>query len=312
MRILITGVAGFLGKPLARRLLDEGHTVRGIDDLSTGDLAGLPDSVDFAQADVTTIGHLWAAMADIDTVVHLAAHVAVRESVRYPRNYNDINVGGTVTVLEAMRDRDARRLVFASSGAIYGTQAAQPLTEDTRPAPESPYAVSKLASEHYIQTIGRLWKLQTISLRVFNAYGPGQYLSAAHPPVIPQFFKQILGGGSMVISGDGRQTRDFIYSEDVVAALARAATIDKLPPVDVINVGSGIETSIRDLAALIGDITRQKPELLHNPSGEPGVSRMQADLTRLKSTLGIVPQTSLANGLRRILEDDPRFNRSQS
>ncbi len=309
MRILITGVAGFLGRPLARRLINEGHTVRGLDDLSASHADGLPPGLDFIEADVRDLSAMWAAMQDIETVVHLAAKVAVRESLRYPRDYNQVNVGGTVTLLEAMRDRDAKRLVFASSGAIYGTQAAQPLTENTPPHPESPYAVSKLASEYYIETVGQLWGLQTIALRIFNAYGPGQHLTVAHPPVIPQFFKQILGQGSLVISGDGGQTRDFVYVEDVVAALARAATIDRVPDVGVVNVGSGVETSIAVLAALIGKVTRHEPQLLHHPTGEPGVSRMQADLTRLKAALNIVPQTSLAVGLARILDEDPRFSR---
>jgi UDP-glucose 4-epimerase len=247
-------------------------------------------------------------MQEIDTVIHLAARVSVRESTQYPRDYNAVNVGGTVSVLEAMRDTGVKRLVFSSSGAVYGTQANQPLGEDMHPDPESPYAVSKLAAEYYIRTTGRLWGIETVSLRIFNAYGPHQPLLPSNPPVVPQFFKQILAGGSVVINGSGKQTRDFVYINDVTSAMARAATMSQYPGHVVINVGSGVETSIFELAEEIGKVAGVMPQILVNSDGAPGVSRMQADLSRLKGMLDFVPETSLADGLRRILEEDPRFN----
>jgi UDP-glucose 4-epimerase len=307
MRFLITGVAGFLGSALAQRLLHDDHEVRGLDDLSSGREDRIPPGVLFDRGDVNDVPKLWSLMQDLDVVIHLAARVSVRESLHYPRDYNAVNVGGTVSVLEAIRDTGVQRLIFSSSGAIYGSQQVQPLHENLHPNPESPYAVTKLAAEYYVRTIGKLWGIQTLSLRIFNAYGPKQPLFISNPPVIPQFFKQIKSGGSVVISGNGQQTRDFVYIDDAVAALARAATMEQLPEKDVINVGSGAETSILGVAEKIGQLIRAKPQILLNGEGVPGVSRMQADLSTMKAELGVIPQISLSEGLERILTEDTRF-----
>jgi UDP-glucose 4-epimerase len=308
MRIFITGIAGFLGSAVAKRLIMEGHEVRGLDDLSVGREDRLPPEAIFDRGDVNDIPKLWGLLQGIDTVLHLAARLSVPESVQYPRDYNAVNVGGTVSVLEAMRDRGIKRLVFSSSGAIYGAQDESPLHENLHPNPGSPYAVSKVAAEHYIRTLGRLWGIDTLSLRIFNVYGVGQALPASHPPVIPQMFKQILGGGSVVVAGTGQQTRDFIYLDDAAAALARAATMSTLANT-VVNVGSGVGTSILDLAEKIAKVTKKgPPHLLMNSDQEAGVPQMQADLSRMKEVLGIVPQVSLSHGLQRIAEEDPRFS----
>jgi UDP-glucose 4-epimerase len=306
MQFLITGGAGFLGHALAWKLVELGHSVRVVDDLSAGDPALLPDDAIFMRGDVNDVPRLWTLMQGVDCVYHLAARVNVSESVRYPREYNAVNVGGTVCVLEAMRDVGVRRLVFASSGAIYGDQSIQPMREDLPPDPRSPYAVSKLAAEHYIHTIGRLWGVETVSLRIFNAYGPGQPLSIVQPPVIPQFLGQILGGGSLVVRGDGTQTRDFVYIDDVVEALVRAATA---PDVDrrIINVGRGIEININALADLIGRVTGREPHIIHVAGQNAGVSRMCADLSVARSLLDFEPQVALKDGLRRVVEQDRRF-----
>ncbi|MCK5054796.1 MAG: NAD-dependent epimerase/dehydratase family protein, partial [Anaerolineales bacterium] len=190
MNFLVTGAAGFLGSALANRLAREGHQVRGYDDLSAGDPSRLSADVLFTRGDVTDRPKLWTLLQEIDCVYHLAAKVSVPESILYPREYNIINVGGTVSVMEAMRDVGVRRVILISSGAIYGDQGQQPLVEDAPPNPGSPYAVSKLAAEHYVHTIGTLWGIETVALRVFNAYGPGQPLAAAHPPVVPHFLRQ--------------------------------------------------------------------------------------------------------------------------
>ena len=156
MQILVTGGAGFVGSALVRRLVQLGHGVRVLDDLSGGDPARLPSEASFARGDVNDLPRLWTLLQGVECVYHLAARVSVPESVRYPREYNAVNVGGTVSVLEAMRDVGVRRLVFVSSGAIYGDQARQPVHEGLPPDPRSPYAVSKWAAEQYVHTIGRL------------------------------------------------------------------------------------------------------------------------------------------------------------
>src|SRR6266498_3209175 len=157
MNFLITGAAGFLGSSLANHLAREGHQVRGLDDLSTGDPQALAPDVHFTRGDVSDRPKLWTLLQEVDVVYHLAARVSVPESVLYPRDYNATNVGGTVALMQAMRDAGVRRVVLTSSGAVYGEQLVQPLKEDSVPNPSSPYAVSKLAAEYYLHTIGALW-----------------------------------------------------------------------------------------------------------------------------------------------------------
>jgi UDP-glucose 4-epimerase len=308
MRFLVTGGAGFLGVALANRLARDAHQVRVIDDLSAGDAARLDERVLFTRGDVADRPKLWTLLQDVDCVYHLAARVLVSESILYPREYNEVNVGGTVSVMEAMRDAGVRRVVLTSSGAIYGEQAEQPVREDQTPNPQSPYAVSKLAAEYYVRTIGALWGIETVILRVFNAYGPGQNLPPFHPPVVPRFLHQALQGGSLIVFGGGGQTRDFVYVDDVVAALVAAATaadVDRR----IINVGCGRETSINELAALVSGVAEREIEVLHSPAESGGVSHLCADISIARRLLGYEPRVDLAQGLRLTLERDPRFGR---
>ncbi len=304
MRVLITGGAGFLGAALAHRLVRQGHRVQVLDDLSAGDPTRLPREVHLTRGDVRDVPRLWTLLRDVECVYHLAARVFVAESVQYPREYNDVNVGGTVSVMEAMRDAGVKRVVFTSSGAVYGNQAHQPVHEDLEPDPDSPYAVSKLAAEHYVRTIGRLWGIETVILRVFNAYGPGQFAPVYRAPVIPALTKQALSGGSMVIFGDGTQTRDFVYVDDVVDALAAAATAESVDRA-IINVGSGQETAINELAGRIGSVTGRPVRTLYSQAEGGGVPRLVADLTLAQDKLGFQPRISLEEGLRRLLTLDP-------
>jgi UDP-glucose 4-epimerase len=306
MNFLITGAAGFLGSSLANQLAREGHLVRGLDDLSTGDPQTLGSDVHFTRGDVNDRPKLWTLMQEVDCVYHLAARVSVQESVLYPREYNAVNVGGTVSLMEAMRDVGVRRVVLVSSGAIYGDQGVQPLQESMQPNPRSPYAVSKLAAEYYVSTIGNLWNIETVSLRVFNAYGPGQRILASHPPVVPYFLRQALHSGSLIVHADGNQTRDYVYVDDVVSALVAASTAPNLDG-SVINVGSGKGTSVRELVRSVLDVTGSKAEVIYNPKISAGVSRMCADLTVAGQKLNYRPSTSLDEGLRRTLQRDPRF-----
>lgn len=308
MNFLITGAAGFLGSALANRLAWEGHQVRGLDDLSTGDPRVLSPDVLFTRGDVNDRPKLWTLLQDVDCVYHLAARVSVPESVMYPREYNAVNVGGTVSLMEAMRDVGVRRVVFISSGAVYGDQAEQPLRESVVPNPRSPYAVSKLAAEYYVRTIGGLWGIETVSLRVFNAYGPGQHLPASNPPVIPNYLRQALRGGTLVVHGKGLQTRDYVFVDDVVDAMVAASTAPGLNNL-VVNVGSGSETSIHELVRLALEATGSKAEIVENPRTDAGVSRMRADLTLAREKLGYTARVALADGLKLTIDRDPRFRR---
>lgn len=300
MRYLITGAAGFLGSALANRLAAAGDIVLGVDDLSAGDQKALNQGVQFKPGDVNDRPKLWSLLQGVDCVYHLAAKVSVQESVLYPREYNTVNVGGTVTLMEAMRDVGVGRVIFISSGTVYGNQPVQPVTENVVPNPRVPYAVSKLAAEYYVKSIGSLWGIETVCLRVFNAYGPGQRIPPVHTPVIPGFLHQAWENGTIVIHGDGNQTRDYVYVDDVVDAMLAASNapdINKL----TLNVGSGNETSVRDLARLAVEVTGGHPEVVYNPRNEGGISRLCADISLARERLDYEPKVKLVDGLAKTL-----------
>jgi UDP-glucose 4-epimerase len=306
VRCLITGGAGFIGAALANRLIGEGHHVRVLDDLSAGDLSHLDSQVLFTRGDLKDVPKLWTLLQHVDCVYHLAARVSVPESILYPRDYNDVNVGGTVAIMEAVRDAGVKRVVLASSGAVYGEKYKQPVSEKTIPNPRSPYAVSKIASEHYVSTIGALCGIETVALRIFNAYGPGQFVPASHAPVIPQFLKQALGGGSLIVFGDGNQTRDFVYIDDVVDALFAAGTASDVDR-RIINVGSGREVSINQLVEKVARATGREVNPLYSQADNGGVSRLVADIGLARRMLGYSPKVDLDRGLELMLDRDPQF-----
>lgn len=311
MRILVTGGAGFIGSHLANALHRRGHSVRVLDDLSGGDPDRLAEGIHATRGDVRDIPKLWSLLQGVELVYHLAARVSVPASILYPREYNDVNVGGTVALLEACRDvGSVKRIVLASSATVYGDHSRQPVDESMDSRPAVPYAVSKVAAELYLFTMGRLSGYETVALRIFNAYGPGQPLPPAHAPVIPHMLQQVLGRGSVVVFGDGAQTRDFVYIDDAVEALISAG---QAPQVDrqIINVGSGVETSINDLAATMSAITGLKADLIYNHEAGGGLARLVADLRKAKQLLGYAPRTQLKDGLRKLLASDPAFARGK-
>ncbi len=306
MRVLITGGAGFIGAHLANRLVNRGVAVRVLDDLSSGDPANLSPGVNFNRGDVRDVPKLWSLLQGVDVVFHLAARVSVPASVLYPREYNDVNVGGTVALLEACRDVGVKRVVLASSATVYGDQPTWPVTEDMTPNPAVPYAVSKLAAERYLFTIGRLSGFETVALRIFNAYGPGQPLPPTHAPVIPQFMQQIIGRGSVIIFGNGRQTRDYVYIDDVVDALISASTAAAVDQ-EIINVGSGEETSLLQLVDKISAVVNSRANVIENSEASGGIQHLVADLTKARRLLKYKPHTQLIDGLRKFYEQDVRF-----
>lgn len=308
MNFLITGGTGFIGAALANTLVAQGHDVRVIDDLSAGGERSVLDSrALFTRGDVRDIPKLWSLLNGVDCVFHLAARVSVPESVLYPVEYNDVNVGGTVSLMAAVRDAGVKRVVLASSGAIYGEQPKQPVAETATVNPQTPYAVSKLAAEQYVLAIGALWKIETVILRIFNAYGPGQPLPPSHAPVVPRYLKQVLGGGSLVVYGGGTQTRDFVYIDDVVRAMAAAARLPDLNRV-MLNVGSGHETSINELVEGVEAAVGRSAHRIDRAGESGGVSRLVADVRRTHEVLGFQPEVSLHDGLRQMVLKDKRFS----
>ena len=303
MQVLVTGAAGFLGAALANTLVAQGHQVIGLDNMSTSSPNELSPNIHFTRGDINDRPKLWTLLQYVDCVYHLAARVLVPESVLYPAEYNLVNTGGTVNLMEAVRDAGVRRVVFISSGAIYGTQDTQPLTEEALPNPKSPYAVSKLAAEYYVRTIGQQAGIESVCLRVFNAYGPGQQIPPSYTPVIPSFLKQALQKGTIVVHGSGSQTRDYVYVDDVVQAMITAGMA---PDIDgeIINVGSGIETSILDLVTVVSELAGFEPEVIYNPRRGSGPQRMCASLQKAERLLGYQPRFSLQEGLQRTIQLD--------
>jgi UDP-glucose 4-epimerase len=302
MRTLVTGGAGFLGGALAERLAAAGHGVFVLDDLSAGHQAHLPAEVHLTRGDVRDVPRLWSLLAGVDVVYHLAARVSVPESILYPVEYNAVNTGGTVSVMAAVRDAGVRRVVFISSGTVYGPQPVQPIAETAPPAPANPYAVSKLAAEGYVRAIGDLYHIETVVLRVFNAYGPGQPVPPNHPPVIPHFTRQVLAGGSLVLFGapPGAQTRDFVYVDDVVEAMLLAGSTPGLSGM-TLNVGSGVETALVDVVAGLERASGTSARVLEAPEQSAGVARMCADIAAARQALGWQPKVGLATGLARMV-----------
>lgn len=303
MQVLVTGAAGFLGAALANTLVAQGHQVIGLDNMSTSSPNELSPNIHFTRGDISDRPKLWTLLQEVDCVYHLAARVLVPESMLYPTEYNLVNTGGTVNLMEAVRDAGVRRVVFISSGAIYGNQETQPVTEEALPNPKSPYAVSKLAAEYYVRTIGQQAGFETVCLRVFNAYGPGQQIPPSYAPVIPSFLKQALQKGTIVVHGAGSQTRDYVYVDDVVQAMITAGMA---PDIDgeIINVGSGVETSILDLVSLVSELADFEPEVIYNPRRGSGPQRMCACLQKAERLLGYQPRISLREGLQRTMQLD--------
>lgn len=307
-RFLVTGGAGFIGAALSNRLVSLGHFVRVLDDLSAGVPERLHPDVVFHRGDVRDVPKLWTLLQDIDCVFHLAAKVSVQESINFPSDYNGVNVGGTVALMEAMRVAgQVRRVILASSGAVYGEQGTQPIAETAIPQPLSPYAVSKLASEYYVRTLGMLNQVETVILRIFNAYGPGQVIPPSNAPVLPLFLHQAVRDGSLVLHGEGSQSRDFIYIDDVVEAMVQASLVEGLDR-STINVGSGQETTIHDLVAHIARVTGKEVDkvVLMDESG--GVSRLVSSTELAQLKLGVSPRFDLKLGLEQMLIFDPQFN----
>jgi len=295
LRVLITGGAGFLGSALANHLVRERHRVWVLDNLSAGDPASLHKDISFTRGDVRDIPRLWTLLKGMDCVYHLAARVSVPESILYPVEYNDVNVGGTVSLMTAARDAGIKRVVFTSSGTVYGEQKEQPIKETARPHPRNPYAVTKIAAEHYLSAMGGLYGIETVMLRIFNAYGPGQAAPPSHAPVIPQFVRQALSGGSVVIFGNGEQTRDFVYVDDVVQALIAAATAQAQGL--IINIGAGREVSVKGLVRRLEEILGRRVPSLFSTAQDGGVSRMRADISLAQRVLGFTPQVTIEEGL---------------
>ncbi len=304
---LVSGGAGFVGSHLVDQLVAGGTSVRVLDDLSSGHLHNLEDSlpsIELIRADLLDAAALERATRGVDVIFHLAAIPSVPISVREPARTNQVNLQGTLSILEAARKHRVGRVVFASSCAIYGDAPTLPKLEDLPPRPLSPYALQKLGAELYCKLYADLYGLETVSLRYFNIYGPRQDPASDYAAVIPLFISAALRGDPLRIFGEGDQTRDFVYVGDVVEANLRAATAAGVAGA-VLNVASGRRTSIGELAQLIGECVDRELVIQHAAPRKGDILHSWADVSRARELLDYNPSVDLKEGLRLTIEATP-------
>ena len=304
MRVFVTGAAGFIGSHLCRRLSVDMSSVVGIDDLSEGSLDNLAgvEELRFEQVDIRDAEALRRSMVGCDVVFHHAARKSVQRSVEDPDGFDRVNVRGTFNVLEAARGVGAA-VVFASSSSVFGDQERYPLTEDLEPRPRSPYAATKVAGEAYCRAWWTSMGVPTISLRYFNVFGPGQDPASPYAAVIPRFVTACLSGASPLIFGDGEQSRDFTYIDDVVEANVLAARMPTEARGRVLNAGAGrAPTSVNQLLSAIALLTSTEPEPIYEPAREGDIRRSEADISLAKRLIGYEPKVDIQEGLRRTIE----------
>ena len=299
MKTVVTGGAGFIGSNLVELLLEEGHAVLILDDLSTGKHANVSNFLGrrdcrFVKGSITDLRLLKEVFQDVECVFHQAAIPSVQRSVENPRATHEANVNGTLNVLLAARDCGVEKVIYASSSSVYGDTPTLPKHEEMLPTPKSPYAVSKLTGEYYCRVFAEVYGLQTVSLRYFNVYGPRQDPYSEYAAVIPRFITRILAHLPPVIYGDGTQTRDFTFVKDVARANLLAAERDAE---GVFNIACGVRISVNELASRIMELIGVELEMRYDEPRPGDIKDSLADITRAREALGFQPEFALTDGL---------------
>jgi nucleoside-diphosphate-sugar epimerase len=305
MKVLITGGAGFIGSHLVERLLADGHEVRVVDNFSTGrreNLLELSHDVEVVEGDIQSYERAHTAVRGCEVVFHQAALPSVPRSVQDPLTTNASNVIGTLNVLLAARDSGVRRVVFASSSSVYGANAGLPKKEDQRPIPVSPYAVGKLAAEGYCHSFWEVYELETVALRYFNTFGPRQDPLSQYAAVIPKFVTVFVTGGTPVVFGDGEQSRDFTYVENVVEANLLAASAPGVAG-NVFNIATGLSLTLNELLERLRELTGRDVEAQYVEARPGEVRHSRADVAAARNELGYRPTVSFEEGLERTVAD---------
>jgi UDP-glucose 4-epimerase len=303
---LITGIAGFIGSTLARGVLAQGNRVRGIDNLSTGrreNIAGIQSQIDLHEADLLDLKSAQEACRGVDYVLHEAAIPSVPRSVKDPLESNRANVDATANLLVAARDAKVKRVVYAASSSAYGDTPTLPKREDMFPSPISPYAVAKLTGEYYMTSFWRCYGLETVSLRYFNIFGPRQDPTSPYSGVLAKFITQMLKGEQPVIFGDGKQSRDFTFVENVVNAnlLACRAPASAVAG-RVFNIATGTRIDLNETSKILKKLTGYSGEVRYEAERAGDVKHSLADLSLAKTHLGYEPAVGFEEGLRRTVE----------
>jgi len=303
---LITGIGGFIGSSLARALLSRGEHVRGVDNFSTGkqeNISEILDRIDFRKADILDLGAMHKASAGVDFVLHQAAIPSVPKSVLDPLGSNQANIDGTVNVLVAARDAKVKRVVYAASSSAYGDTPTLPKHEAMSPDPISPYAVAKLASEHYMISFYRCYGLETVALRYFNIFGPRQDPSSPYSGVLAKFITLMLRGEQPAIFGDGEQSRDFTYIDNAVEAnlLACEAPAGQAAG-QVFNVATGRRVTLNETFQLLLGLTSYTGQPKYGPERGGDIKHSLADIAKAKAGLGYKVEVDFEEGLRRTVQ----------
>jgi len=304
MRFLVTGGAGFIGSHTVDELVRRGHDALVLDDLSTGkidNLAQVSSKIRFTKESIVNLDALRDACRGADCVIHLAAQTSVPRSVKDPIETNLINVTGTLNVLVAARDAKAKRVVFASSCAVYGKSAALPIRENAELGPISPYGLSKQIGEAYGRVFQELYGLEFVALRYFNVFGPRQDPGSPYSGVLSLFNAALLSGTQPTIYGDGEQSRDFVYVANVVEAILLAAEAKTAPGL-AINIGTGNRHTLSQTLALLEKITGRPARAKYAEPRTGDILDSQADISLAKEALGYHPRISFDEGLKRTWE----------
>lgn len=301
---LVTGGAGFIGSHIVHRLLEKGRPVRVLDDLSTGkheNLREVAARIDFVEGDIRDVPTVERCLRGVEVVFHLAARASVPRSVAEPRPAHEINVTGTLNLLIAAEEAGARRFVYSASSSAYGDTPTMPKKVDMRPQPLSPYAATKLAAEDYCAVWAHVYSLPTVSLRYFNVFGPRQDPYGPYAAVIPAFVSRMLKGQPPIIYGDGEQSRDFCFIENVVNANMLAAEVPAVHG-EVVNVACGEQTTLNEIVADLNKLLGTNVKPVYEPARPGDVKHSLADITETKRLLGYEPRVMFPEGLRRSIE----------
>ncbi len=304
MRYLVTGGAGFIGSNTVEELVRRGHSVVVLDDLSTGkeaNLSSVAEKIELVRGSIADVETVRAACRGVDFVLHLAARTSVPRSVKEPLETNRINVDGTLNVLVAARDAGVRRVVFAASSSVYGETLTLPKVESMTPSPISPYGVSKYVGEAYAQVFGRVYGLQNVSLRYFNVFGPRQDPNSPYSGVLSRFITALQDGAQPVVFGDGEQSRDFTYVENVVEANLLACEAPKASGL-VFNIGVGGRFTLNRTLQLLEKISGKPAKPRYDPPRDGDILHSQADIALARKLLDYNPRVGFEEGLRRTWE----------
>ncbi|MGH7280064.1 MAG: SDR family oxidoreductase, partial [Polyangiaceae bacterium] len=300
----VTGGAGFIGSHIVDALVSHGHAVRVLDNFSAGkrdNLSASADKIEIVEADVRDAPQLDFYVAGCDVIFHEAAIVSVPYSIEHPQETHDVNVQGTLNVLQSARRHGVKRVVFASSAAVYGQEPTLPKKESMQLEPVSPYGVEKAASEHYLFAWQKTFGVETVALRYFNVFGPRQDPSSPYSGVISIFMTRAIEGKNAVIYGDGEQSRDFVFAGDVAMANLRAAETAGISG-NVYNVGAGKRTTLNELASLVGKVTGKTFSPEHEAARSGDIVHSLADVSRAKKDLAWAPEVGVEEGLKRLFD----------